>query len=93
MNNNDIDNFITLTDEEGNTKNFEFIDIIDYLNKQFVVLIPYEDSAEAEEVVILEIVNLETGEESYCSVDDEDILNSVFEIFKEKFKDEFNFVD
>ena len=32
-------------------------------------------------------------EESYVSVDDEEVLNKVFEIFKEKFKDEFNFVE
>ena len=32
-------------------------------------------------------------EESYVSVDDEDTLNTIFEIFKEKFKDEFNFID
>ena len=31
--------------------------------------------------------------ESYVSVDDEEVLNTVFEMFKEKFKDEFNFVD
>ena len=32
-------------------------------------------------------------EESYVGVEDEEILNKVFEIFKEKFKDEFDFVD
>ena len=30
-------------------------------------------------------------EESYVSVDDEEVLNTVFQMFKEKFKDEFNF--
>ena len=32
-------------------------------------------------------------EESYVSVDDEEVLNKVFEMFKEKFKDDFDFVD
>ena len=32
-------------------------------------------------------------EESYVGVEDEEILNNVFAIFKEKYKDEFNFVD
>ena len=32
-------------------------------------------------------------EESYIGVEDEEILNKVFEIFKEKFKDDFDFVD
>ena len=29
----------------------------------------------------------------YVSVDDEETLNKVFEIFKEKFKNDFDFVD
>ena len=46
------------------------------------------------EVVILEVEDDENAElESYNSVEDMDVLNAVFEIFKEKFKDEFNFVD
>lgn len=93
MSNNEIDNILSLTDEDGNIKNFEFVDLIDYLDKQFIVLIPCEDSDEAEEVVILEIDNTEANEESFCSVEDDNTLNAVFEIFKEKFKDEFNFVD
>ena len=35
----------------------------------------------------------ESEEESYVSVEDEETLNKVFEIFKEKFKDDFDFVD
>ena len=34
-----------------------------------------------------------SDEESYVSVDDEETLTAVFEIFKEKFKEEFNFTD
>ena len=51
-----------------------------------------EDSEEEGEVVILKVEDTDSeDEESYVSVDDEDVLNKVFEIFKEKFKDEFNF--
>ena len=48
------------------------------------------------EVVILKLEDSEGGEddlESYVSVDDENVLKEVFKIFKEKFKDEFNFQD
>ncbi|MGN0983651.1 MAG: hypothetical protein ACI4OI_02315 [Gemmiger sp.] len=31
--------------------------------------------------------------ENYVAVDDEDILNSVYEIFKERFADQLDFVD
>ena len=34
-----------------------------------------------------------SDEESYVCVDDDEILNKVFGIFKEKFKDDFDFVD
>ena len=56
-----------------------------------------EEDAEPDEVVILKIEKTEesenSDEETYVSVEDEDVLNAVFEIFKDKFKDEFNFVD
>ena len=47
------------------------------------------------EVVILKVEDTdeESDEESYVSVEDEETLNKVFEIFKEKFKDDFDFVD
>ena len=40
-----------------------------------------------------EVQMKECEEESYVGVEDEEILNKVFAIFKEKYKDEFNFVD
>ena len=56
-----------------------------------------EEDAEPDEVVILQIEkngeNANSDEETYISVEDENVLNAVFEIFKDKFKDEFNFVD
>lgn len=97
-NNEELDNIVTLKDEDGNDVKFEFLDLIEYEGEEYVVLLPAEEEEDAEpdEVVILQ---LEKGsdenseEETYVSVDDENVLNAVFEIFKEKFKDEFNFVD
>ena len=47
------------------------------------------------EVVILKIEDTdeENEQESYVSVESEETLMKVFNIFKEKFKDEFDFVD
>ena len=97
-NNEELDNIVTLKDEEGNDVKFEFLDVIEYEGEQYVVLLPAEEAenSEPDEVVILQLESEsedEDGEETYVSVDDENILNAVFEIFKEKFKDEFNFVD
>ena len=97
-NSEELDNIVTLKDEDGNDVKFEFLDLIDYEGEEYVVLLPAEETEDSEpdEVVILKLekdTDENSDEETYVSVDDEDILNAVFEIFKEKFKDEFNFVD
>lgn len=96
-NEEELDNIVVLNDEEGNEVEFEFLDLIEYEGEEYVILLPVEDEEEAEEpgeVVILKLEDTENeDEESYVSVEDEDILNAVFEKFKEKFKDDFNFVD
>lgn len=90
----ELDNIIILNDEEGNEVKFEFLDLIELDGEEFVVLLPTEDEEDSEEVVILKVEDSEDEDmESYVSVDDEETLNTVFEMFKEKFKDEFNFVD
>ncbi len=90
-------NIIILNDENGNEVQFEFLDLIEYEEEQYVVLLPVLEEGEEDdgEVVILKIDDSdeESDEESYVSVDDENTLQAVFNIFKEKFKDEFNFTD
>lgn len=90
-----LDNIIVLNDENGEEVPFEFLDLIELDGEEYVVLLPVEeDEEEAGEVVILKVEDTESEEEeSYVSVDDEETLNTVFDMFKEKFKDEFNFVD
>lgn len=89
----ELDNIVVLNDEEGNEVQFEFLDLIELDGEEYVILLPVEDE-ETGEVVILQVEDTESeDEESYVSVENEETLNKVFEIFKEKFKDEFNFVD
>ena len=90
----EFDNKIILNDEAGNEVEFEFLDLIEYQGEEFVVLLPCDEADEAGEVAILKLEDTDDeGNESYASVDDESVLNAVFEIFKDKFEDEFNFVD
>lgn len=92
----EIDNIIVLNDEDGNEVQFEFLDLIEYDSEEYVVLLPVEEEDEEDdgEVVILKVEETENeDEESYVSVDDDEVLTAVFEIFKDKFKDEFNFTD
>lgn len=89
-----IDNIIILNDEAGNDAEFEFLDLIEYEGDEYVILLPVEDDDEASEVVILRLEAIDNSdEESYLSVDDDDKLQAIFEIFKSKFRDQFNFVD
>ena len=91
------DHIVVLNDEEGNEVQFEFLDLVELDDEEYVVLLPVTEEGEEEEgeVVILKLEDTDedSEEESYVGVEDEEILNKVFEIFKEKYKDEFNFVD
>ena len=91
----EFDNIIVLNDEEGKEVQFEFLDLIELDNEEYVVLLPVEENPEETgEVVILKVEDTDSeSEESYVSVDDQEILNKVFDMFKEKFKDEFNFLE
>ena len=92
----ELDNIVILNDEEGNEVKFEFLDLVELDNEEYVILLPMTEEGEEDEgeVVILKVEDSEDEEEeSYVSVDDEAILNKVFEIFKERFKDDFDFVD
>lgn len=83
--------FITLTDDEDKEIPFEVLDYFNYENKDYVVLLPYEESDE--DVVILEVKHTGEDEESdeYISVEDEKTLIAVFEEFKTRNADEFDF--
>lgn len=95
----ELDNIIVLNNENGEEVKFEFLDLVELDNEQYVVLLPMVENEEEEEgeVVILKLEDSDSDEdsdeESYVSVDDEEVLMKVFNIFKEKFKDDFNFVD
>ena len=97
MENEEVDNIIVLNDEDGNEVRFEFLDLVELDDEEYVVLLPVAEEGEEEEgeVVILKLEDTDedSDEESYVGVDDEEILNKVFQIFKEKYKDDFNFVD
>ena len=97
MENEELDNIIILNDENGNEVKFEFLDLVELDEEEYVVLLPVSEDGEEDEgeVVILKLEDTdeESEEESYVGVEDEETLNKVFAIFKEKYKDEFNFVD
>ncbi len=92
-----LENIVILNDENGAEVKFEFLDLIELDEEEYVVLLPLTEEGQEDEgeVVILKIEDTEddSDEESYVSVEDEEVLNKVFEMFREKFKDDFDFVD
>ena len=88
----ELDNTIILKDESGMDVAFEFLDLIEYQGKEYIVLLPTDISDDdPPEVVILMLESAEdSDEESYISVEDQDILDAIIAIFKDKLRDEFS---
>ena len=80
---------LTLTDENGENVDFEYLDCIELKGKEYLVLLP-ADAVETE-IVILEVEPVDEENENYLSVEDEGVLNAVYNIFKEKYKDVLTF--
>ena len=80
---------LTLTDENGENVDFEYLDCIELEGVEYLVLLPV-DAVETE-IVILEVEPVDEENENYLSVDDEAVLNAVYGIFKEKYKDVLTF--
>ena len=80
---------LTLTDENGQDVDFEYLDCIEYQGKEYLVLMPADEVST--EIIILEVEPVDEENENYLSVGDEAVLNAVYEIFKEKYKDVLTF--
>ena len=80
---------LTLTDENGQDTSFEYLDCMTYQDKEYLVLMPTED--ESGEIVILEVEPVDEENENYLAVEDEAILDAVYGLFKEKYKDVLTF--
>ncbi len=76
-------NLVELVDEEGKTVQFEHLMTLEHEGKEYVMLTALEstDDSEEDEVFILRIDQDGKGEDCYVTVDDEDILQAVFEKF------------
>ena len=83
------ENIITLNDEDWNEIKFEFLDLISYRQKDYVVMLPLEDSDG--QVVILQLEEVDDETESYIGVENEFVLETVFSLFKERNKDFYEF--
>lgn len=82
---------LTLTDENGQDADFEYLDCLAYQGKEYLVLMPAGE--ESTEIVILEVEPVDEENENYIAVEDEAVLDAVYALFKEKYKDILTFED
>lgn len=81
---------IVLEDDLGNEVEFEYLDVIEHEGVEYLYLLPANEE-DGDEVVILKITSIDDETESFEGIEDEELLNTLFEMFKDKWKDEFNF--
>ncbi|ACL76580.1 DUF1292 domain-containing protein [Ruminiclostridium cellulolyticum] len=93
MNGEERDDIVVLLGEDGEEVEFEHLDTIEMDGSEYVILLPLDDqeNEEVDEVVILKIEHDKDGEDSFITVDDEEELNKVFEEFKTRMEDEYDF--
>jgi uncharacterized protein YrzB (UPF0473 family) len=84
--------FITLTDEDGNEVELEHLDTMEYNGETYMAFLPAYDSPEemlddSAELIVLKVDD-STGEEMLVTVDDDDELQKVFDMFVERLEEE-----
>ena len=85
-------NFITLTDEDGNEIELEYVDAIEVDGQTYMAFFPTvdddADEAAAEEfgLVILKSIT-ENGEELLSTLDSDEELDRVYDLFMEQLMD------
>ena len=83
-----MDDIIILVDENGEEQEYELLDIVEYEGGRYVVLIQDED----DEVSILQIESEEDEELSLITCEDS-VIEEVYQIFKEKNTENYDFDD
>ena len=76
---------IELIDENGKPVRFEHLMTVEYEGDPYVLLVPIDDveDVDEDEVVILRIEKGDDGEDAYVGIEDEELLEKVFERYLE----------
>ncbi len=83
----ELDFTVRFTDTDGVYGEYEFLDIVLYKDCEYAVVSPLEADGYVD---IFRIMGV-NGKEVYVRVNDEDTSEEIFEIFKMKNEDEFDF--
>ena len=87
----EMDTVVYLTDEEDGTEYvFECLDTVEYEDNEYAVMLPLDDSEDGY-VLIMQIEYNEEEADFCVIVEEEEIVNAVFDLFKEQNADLFEF--
>lgn len=80
-------NFVVLTDEDGNEVEFEHIDTLEDGGETYMAFIPADLASEEEAEVVILKIGMEDGEEILLTVDDEDEAERIYALFMDRLED------
>ena len=81
--------FITLIDEDGQEVELEHLDTVEYNGNTYMAFLPAKMELEDSYELIIMKVEKENGEDILVTLDDEDELGEMFQIFSERLEDSF----
>lgn len=84
---NNHDNIITLTTDSGESTDFELLDVIYYEESEYAVLWPCGEEDESADVFIFRVEELDGKNDAFVGIDDERVIQAVFEIFKKNLEE------
>jgi len=81
--------FVTISDEDGNDFVLEHVDTLEFEEEFYMALLPTDIDEDHENfgLVILKVIN-EDGEELLSTIDDEELLDTVYDMFMDRFTEE-----
>ncbi|MBE6772823.1 MAG: DUF1292 domain-containing protein [Ruminococcaceae bacterium] len=87
LNDEDLDFTVTIKDTDGITATYEFLDIVFLDNLEYIILAPEDGDGYVD---IFRVIKTTSGE-AYKRITDDRLLDEIFEIFRRKNEDEFDF--
>jgi len=89
-------NVLTFYDENNEAIELEIVDSFELKGKKYAALATPEDietENEESEVFIMRIESESSGEDVFVTVEDDDELDAAFEMFKDRYSEEFDIID
>ncbi|KUO50611.1 MAG: hypothetical protein APF76_08165 [Desulfitibacter sp. BRH_c19] len=84
----EMDNTITLVDENGGEIEFEIIDMIEVDEEEYAILLPKTNDGVGEEAIILKVGIDDEGEEMLYEIESDDEWEMVANIWQENLEED-----